>query len=169
MEQHNSDKLTGSYKKRPVFLTVLCIISLVGILFVFYSSSVKLFSLSYTENFFQKISSLGIQMAEPIDYGNFVYNTKIYHIINLIASLVCLAGVTAMWKLKKAGYFIYAVGELAPTVTFFILFGIFFHNPLMPFTFLLTAILMFVVAVAFLIMYTVNLKHMSWKKNITHF
>lgn len=161
MEQQNSDTLIGSPQKRPVFLTVLCILSLAGILFVIYSSSAKLFSLSNTESFFQKMGSLGIPMLETIDYEKFIYFTKIYHIINLIASLVCLAGVITMWKLKKAGYFIYAAGELTPTFTFFILFGNFFHNPLMSFTFLITAILMFIVTIVFLIMYAVNLKHMS--------
>jgi hypothetical protein len=86
---------------------------------------------------------------------------KILLIVKLISALVCLGGVLLMWNLKKIGYFIYTIGEISPTIVFTILFWNTTNNPFSSFIYWINSFVMAIAAVAFIIMYSSQLKHMS--------
>jgi len=148
-------------KKRPTFLLVLCILSFAGIGFVLLSSFITLFSYSSSLATFERYGSEFNNLLGGTDIAQMMALTRIRTIINIIAALVCLAGVLMMWNLKKAGYYIYIVGEIAPFIISTILFWNSYNNPFLSFVFWISTILSLIFALAFTIMYGVNLKHMS--------
>jgi hypothetical protein len=153
MEQQNLNPI-GETKKRPQFLTVLCILSFVGIGIALIGGIYNLMTFSSTIALMQGTSGffggeLGNAVDMLIEWGQTVY------IINIVASLICLAGVFMMWNLKKTGYFIYIIGEIAPAIASFALLGGF--GPLG--TMAMVGGLIF--PIAFIVMYGLNLKHMS--------
>ena len=115
---------------RPAFLTVLCILSYIGCGLAIISSLLQL--------------STSILIA----------------VLSLAASLICLLGVIQMWKLKKMGFYIYLVGEIAPLVITFATIGFAsmfsFEGGIMA---LMTAF-MSIFPILFIILYAINLKHM---------
>jgi len=60
-----------------------------------------------------------------------------------------------MWKLKKTGFYIYVIGEIAPVILPFVLFGGFGVLGTM------ALVMGLIFPIAFIIMYALNLKHMS--------
>ncbi|GAB4140719.1 MAG: hypothetical protein Fur0041_15930 [Bacteroidia bacterium] len=169
MEQ-NTNPAAGA-AKRPTFLTVLCILTFVGVAFSLYSS----FS-NYSEA--KKMATeMGPSVSEMIDQsagadslgeagkelaksmanailGHLDWN-KIatgYLIIGLL-NIVVLAGAAMMWMLKKMGFYIYAVGELAQVVVLFATIGGAIGGVM--------GIVSGIFAVLFIILYALNLKHMK--------
>jgi hypothetical protein len=161
MEPQSEEPIVEDKMKRPVFLTVLCILSFIGIVFVIITSLINVFTPSDSQKMLEKMGPMANSILASMDYDKYFYYTEINNYVSLIAAFICLMGVLMMWKLKRAGYFIYALGEITPPVIVFILFSDFFSNPLLSFAFMVSSVLMSLVAVAFLIMYSVNLKHMS--------
>jgi len=154
MEQQNLDPLAET-KKRPTFLTVLCILSFVGIGIGFISALYSLLTFSATTEI---INTYGSAM-ENSPFGGMVDTLakwgQTLYTIQMVANLICLAGVLMMWNLKKTGYFVYIVGEIAPAIASFALMG--GYGPLG--TLAMVSGLIF--PVAFIIMYGLNLKHMK--------
>jgi hypothetical protein len=150
-----------SNQKRPDFLTVLCILSFVGVGIVAFSSIINfLLNLNSTSNSIFHGSEFDTVVNEP----NMMYlfhMKKILLIVKLISALICLGGVLLMWNLKKIGYFIYTIAEISPTVVFTILFWNITINPFSSFIYWINSFVMAIAAVAFIIMYSTQLKHMS--------
>lgn len=151
--------------QRPLFLTILCILSFagIGINLIYYIYSYFSFSQ-------QQVSGLDFLGAfNPMikTMLSFVKFIKWSIILNIIFNLVCLLGVFLMFRLNKKGYFAYIVGELAPVVMMFI--GYFkFQSVIrmmpseastllsLPFFVLMASI-----AILFVVLYGLNLKHMK--------
>lgn len=150
-------------KERPVFLTVLCILSFTGNGLVIMGSAFALIWWKFFLPFLQlameqdgihldnpAIASLwGTRFFEIFDYLPLVY------IVTFAAAIFNLYGVVLMWKLKRSGFYIYAVTELLPHLVTIVVFtmvlgGIGFGLSLMN----------FIIPVAFVIMYGANLKYM---------
>ena len=154
MEQQNMNPVAET-KKRPSFLTVLCILSFVGIGIGIISAVYSLITFSATTELINQYGSamenspLGGMVDTLVKWGQTLYT------IEIVANLICLAGVLMMWKLKKNGYFIYIVGEIAPAIATFALMG--GYGPLG--TFMMVSGLIF--PIVFIILYGLNLKHMS--------
>lgn len=132
--------------KRPTFLTVLCILSFVGI-----ALSV-IFGL---KNYFDATS-----MAANTELNDFVAMfgmdsaamAKSYLIVTLL-NLLVLAGVWMMWKQKKMGFFMYLIGEGAQAIVPFVIIGGTVAGT--------QSLVMAIFAGVFIVMYALNLKHMS--------
>ena len=154
MEQQNMNPVAET-KKRPSFLTVLCILSFVGIGIGIISALYSLITFSATTELINQYGSamenmpFGGMVDTLVKWGETLYT------IQIVANLICLIGVLMMWKLKKTGYFIYLVGEVAPAIASFALMG--GYGPLG--TLAMVSGLIF--PIAFIIMYGLNLKHMS--------
>jgi len=86
--------------------------------------------------------------------------TTLLGILNLVAALVCLLGVIQMWKLKKMGFYIYLVGEIAPLAISFATIGFAGMFNLAGGIMAMAVALGFFFSLAFIIMYAINLKHM---------
>jgi hypothetical protein len=144
-------------KKRPGFLTVICILSFVGIGLAILSSIYSVMTLPFTINTLRSnpvVSMFGMNLEEYLPrletYGKLVYS------ISILANFACLVGVIMMWKLKKMGFYLYSFFEILPVILSIVLLGnaggIFGQ---------LGLVFAFLFPIAFIIMYAVNLKHMN--------
>ena len=120
-----------SAKLRPKLLTVLCILSFVGI-------AISL--IGYFNSYYQYVEMQALNASSFIVMAGF--------------ELIILAGVILMWKLRKTGFYIYLSGKLISLAYPFLsgtvdtVLGIF----------LLPAIIL---GLAFIILYASQLKYMS--------
>lgn len=154
-------------KKRPTFLTVLGILSFIGIGFAVIGGIWNMLTLESSKQLMTSLGNmseeldasgaLGGAMNEVmegvkklLDWGYVIYS------IQIIAALICLVGVLQMWKLKKIGYYIYIVGEILPAIATFVLIGGF--GPLGGMVAMLASLIF---PILFIILYGLNLKHMS--------
>jgi len=173
MEQQNVNTILPpmdtTMKRRPTFLTVLCILSFVGIGLVVISSlyNVIIYSGDTVKNSLEQASQILQQSNNP--FGNFIQNPDEYisamftmNLVNLISAMVCLVGVIMMWKLKKLGFFIYTVAELASPIIAMILSGrIGMGSAFFASFMVVIMVISLIFALAFVIMYAVNLKHLT--------
>jgi hypothetical protein len=148
--------------KRPTFITVLCILSFVGIGFSLIGGIMNYFTYSAmatTGDLFGGMAGAGGEemgaamnsMADALgmDYGKMATSALVTALLNV----PLLLGVIMMWKQKKTGFYIYAASELIQAICPIIIVGGLAGG--------VTAIFMIVFAIAFIVMYGVNLKHMS--------
>jgi len=117
--------------KRPVFITVLCILTFIG------SGLGLLFSLLGVVAA-GALESMTESLPIPIDMGDGIVKT----IITLLLYGGSLYGAISMWNLKKLGFYIYAIAQVVLLIMGF-------------------GILSLLFTAAFIIMYGVNLKHME--------
>ncbi len=167
MEQTNTGAAmpTG----RPQFLKVLCILSFIGTGLGFLSglwgwwSNHLLAAAGGMDGMMGAMggSEAGDKMAESMstmtsafgmgpDY--FAHQAMSSLIVGLL-NVVVFSGVMMMWKQKKTGFYIYTVGQIAQIIVPFVVVGGLLGG--------LSGVMMGIFGVAFIIMYGVNLKHMS--------
>jgi hypothetical protein len=145
-------------KKLPAFLKILCILSFVGIgvylvTYIFGYIYVKTLiedSRLLNEAFGEGSDvSITLKDSEPL-----MKNGILYNILSMVGCIICLVGVIMMWKLKKVGFYIYIVGEIAPMALPFILLGGF--GALSGFSLVLG-----IIPIIFIALYALNLKHLE--------
>jgi hypothetical protein len=166
-----SDFLDESFQpapaKRPVFLTVLCILSFVGCGLYFFSAVYGILTAETQRQTYRMMNTMGDEQAIP----GFV--TEMYQAmeknhgwillgqyLSLVNVLLCLLGVILMWRLRKTGFYVYAFAQLIPFVTLFMMISSFSDVPMLGAITIVTSSINVVLAAAFVIMYGVNLKHM---------
>lgn len=156
MEQTNMD--AGVPAKRPTFLTVLCILTFVGGGISLIMNIMSYFTYSaMAASGGDMLSDLGAQGEQVeaamsmlgLDPAKMATSALIVAILNVVV----LAGALMMWKLKKVGYYIYLVGELVQAVIPVIVIGGLAGG--------MSVIFMGIIAIVFIILYGLNLKHMS--------
>lgn len=156
-----ADELADSKpkSKRSTFLTVLCILSFIGIGYGIISSAISYFTFDTIMESFE----MGMdQMEQAEEEANSAFlsgmlemaeasmeHGKTLNLVTFIANLICLIGVLRMWKLRRNGFYIYAVGELAPGIVTGLLLG------------WIAGILGLILAVVMVALYAVNLKEMN--------
>lgn len=126
-------------KKRPVFLTIICIISFVGV------------GYSVIKAFLAIIRMFTSYRGSSMIFSKFGF----IQFSNIIFALLCLVGVLLMWKLKKSGFFIYLIGEVIPLILPLILIPQSIKYGL------IYSIGGFLISAAFIVMYSLNLKHLK--------
>ncbi|MBA7540386.1 hypothetical protein ES705_32683 [subsurface metagenome] len=157
-QAENVEQQQPATKERPTFLTVLCILSFIGVGFVVISNIVALIGggvskaiMESSEEVMQAMEAVeevpGMESATKI-----VSNASTMAAINIIAALVVLVGVLMMWSLKKTGYYIYIVGEIAPVIALIVLGGLLGG---------FMAIFSSFIAILFIVLYGLNVKHMA--------
>ena len=111
--------------KRPVFLTVLCILTFIGAGYGVISGLIGIYTMGAMEDL--RTSLLTPEAFGGDDFGMDLENmyrwSKIAQLLALAGSIFCLGGALFMWNLKKFGYFIYVLGQILPIV------GAFFVAP----------------------------------------
>ncbi len=163
--ENNTQQVTEvtEIKARPEFLTTLCILSYVGIGYSFISTVTNFFTQGMQKQLMEKSLEMNANnpkgnplsfMMDPVMQNRAMEYATTSNVVNIICLLICLAGVLLMWKLKKKGYFIYIAGEIFPCIFSFVIFA---GSPFG--TFIATICSIF--AITFIILYGVNLKHMS--------
>jgi hypothetical protein len=143
--------------KRPQFITVLCILTWVGCGIGLIMSIVGWMGARAAGAMMDVAGSMadaqgmenmpGMQEAmNALKYANILL------IIGVVGTLLCLFGSIQMWKLKKTGFYIYVVGELAPAIATMVLMGGMAGA---------MGIVGLIVPILFVVLYGMNLKHMN--------
>lgn len=149
----------ASSGQRPGFLKVLCILSFIGtgigliwgIMNYFTYKAAASLSEGIMEGAGDAREAMDAAMgAMGIDMGAMATSTLIVALLNI----VIFFGVLQMWKMKKTGFYIYTAGQVISIIVPFAMVGggalggmMLFMGAIFP--------------IAFIIMYGLNLKHMS--------
>lgn len=147
-------------KQRPVFLTVLCILTFSGTGLIIIVSLFSIVVMGQLESVMEDFNETYIELDSKTDLGNSYRWTKISYILNIVGSLLCLVGALIMWKLRKYGYYIYIVGQVLPLIGTFMVMNSMFSGNFGEFT-IFSSIFSMIFPVVFIIMYGLNLKHMK--------
>lgn len=145
-ETTQSTETTAGAAKRPVFLTVLCILSFIaaGFAILGYITAITLMGAA--------TAALGAMegmegMGEITSTGPSAGMTWAYIIVGFVTTIVALLGVIKMWKLKKQGFMMYAGASVVSMIMGIVYSGF--------------GIAAVIIPIAFIVMYYLNVKHMS--------
>ena len=166
-------ELTGfdeTVKHRPTFLTVICILPFIGSGYYLISGPFSYVTAP------QYVESLKVKKAEALSDpslqskknnkpwvkdmvssafdGLTVNNVQNSALVTIGSGLLCLIGAILMWRLRKAGFYLYLIGTLLSIVGTALIFKDYTALLLWP-------VVLFVIGLAFVIMYAVNLKYMK--------
>ncbi|MBA7695685.1 hypothetical protein ES703_104318 [subsurface metagenome] len=160
----------ASKNTRPTFLTVVCIISFIGLGMSVISNLVNMAFGTFSSAIYPLVQS-GFEEAlsnvEATDPAASVLVEQIFNSIlklfevmpllagiSLICALIALTGVILMWKLKKTGFYLYTVAKVILIFVPMILIGVNIISTI-------AAISGFFVAAIFITLYALNLKAMK--------
>lgn len=110
--------------ERPQFLKVLCILTWVACGLMFLSSLSGLFmqpSLEEQQNQIEKMRELSPEAADKMEAALSSQSGSertMNAVLNLVSVLLSAYGAVMMWKLKKAGFYVYILGEVLPYLGF---------------------------------------------------
>jgi hypothetical protein len=154
--------------KMPVFLKVLCILTFVS---CGLSLLTTIYGLTIGDNLRESVMqmqqvSTGSGELDKMAAGmeanlaEMEKWTKYGHYLMLGNIALTLTGALMMWQRKKMGFFIYVFGQILPIISVIGSYSAMKNIPFMGVGVLIGAIFTVLFAVAFVIMYGVNLKHM---------
>ena len=153
------EQAINNSEKRSQFLTVLCILTMVGCclsvvwnIYVYYSIIVSEMSLENMVKSDGNTYGLMTGIQEVIKKA--IDNALLNLVIGILFSIICFYGAMKMWKLKKSGFFIYSIGEITPPIAFFFLTG---SGPIAGF--LVVEGLLF--SIVWVVLYAINFKHLN--------
>jgi len=166
MEQNqNADLLTHPPKRSETLnvLTILtiigCCISYLGAFWGFYTTSPAQYEKRHND-LEQAVEKAGGALGKFSEESLRMFEkSRDYRMILLLSAIVfttfCLIGALQMRKLKKSGYPIYVIGELAPFVVSAVLIGFSFAGGI-------ALIFSMVFAILFVILYSVQRKNLVY-------
>lgn len=154
MEQTNNG---GETAKRPVFLTVLCILSFIaaGFAILGYITVLGLMgAASVAVSGMESMSSeMGGEMGEAMSAAMAatpgVGLTWAYIIVGFLTTIVGLFGVIKMWKMNKSGFMLYTGATVVSLIMGIVYSGF------------AASIVGIVISAAFIVMYGLNMKHLK--------
>ena len=110
--------------KRPQLLTVLCVLSFIMCAFTIISTVVSIAqdSPESHQRSVEQIRTINPAMADQMEDTFLMMESNTYlklsPYINLVFMLGSFLGVMLMWKLNKKGFYIYAVAEILPYISY---------------------------------------------------
>jgi hypothetical protein len=130
-ETNNS---TGQFTQRPLFLTVLCVLTFLGSIagiavnikgYLNAPAEVEKISSGAAKSQLKNLFSGGDNAAtELVKIGNLnVGNYEKFSIGCIAAYLLCFIGSVLMFKLKRTGFYSFTLGTFFMVITHFLLFG----------------------------------------------
>jgi hypothetical protein len=151
--------------KFPSFLKVLCILTFIGAGFGLITALSGIFTLDSSIATLERSQETLRGSHNPL--GNFsgqIQSMKKYgqisNILTILANALCLVGALLMWKLKKIGYFAYLAGSLSAFVPLYLLNSS-NNEGMMGVIMGIVFIIQIMLIIAFIIMYTINFKHLK--------
>lgn len=135
--------------RRSMFLTVLCILTWVG-------SGILMLYHAYMYLMMANAASLLSRFGDAKSL-NWVL---MLHLVGIVAPLFTITGAIVMWRLKKIGFVVYAIGQLAPVLLSFYI-AIYLTGQTGSSEVLFSMILPNVIPIGFLIMYATRLYEMK--------
>lgn len=156
------DYLQGSYvatQQMPQAINILSILSFIGSAFQIISGIVSYFILPFSVKSVGETRALEktremkpfsgfLKWSTESTLRQYEYRVPVL-IVTIVAALICVWGIWQMRKLKKAGFTIYALGELAFPVFIAVVIDIW------------SSLFGFVVAVVFILLYYFQRKHLT--------
>ena len=138
---------------RPVFLTVLCILSFIaaGLALLGYITLITVMgAVTAGASALEGMSAeAGAAMSQAVSTGPSAAMTWAYIIIGFVTVLVSLFGVIKMWKLQKMGFFLYVGATVVSIIMSLVYSG--FAGGMMSIIF----------GALFIVLYGLNLKHLK--------
>lgn len=159
--------------KRPQFLTVLCILTWIMSGIMFLSTVNSILNKPSPEQQAEQIAKMESVSPEAAASMEAAFQkmdetpTIIYNLATIVAIALSVLGAIMMWQLKKAGFFVYLIGELLPYIGLLIVGTTAFDmmsTILKMDVSVLMAIsigIMLLIDGVFIAMYAANLKHMK--------
>lgn len=156
-------------KDRPTFLTIVCILSFIGLGLSIFNKFISLITIKSIE-YFQPLIKEGFD--EAISSGGLTYNMEVFftriqtdlfdyfdHLpailgMGLAFAILALIGVVLMWQMKRLGFYMYVAGRLLVVFSHIMICGGNF------FAAIVSASDGFFVAV-FIVLYAMNFKHLN--------
>ncbi|GAB5418819.1 MAG: hypothetical protein Crog4KO_02010 [Crocinitomicaceae bacterium] len=148
-------------QKRPVFLTVLCILTWVGSGFSLLSGLIGL------------ITGPGEEYAEIMNtpdasgmldglasFEDFLFWSNVSNGVGIGVAILCILGAVFMFQQKKMGFFLYTGGSIIGVIIAAVAMNV-LMPPMLAWVGYIMVVLSGVISAAFIIMYAVNLKHMN--------
>lgn len=137
---------TNPEVRRPLFLTVLCILTWVGsgTMFLYY---IYIF---WGAAFFADKFAGGTNISSWLN---------LTLVVGLIAQLFTIAGAVFIWNLRKWGFVIYTIGELVPSLMSIYMYAFMLNTTGAGLVF---AFIPAVIPIGFVVMYALHLKYMRW-------
>ncbi len=167
MSDFIDDSFVEAPRKRPVFLTVLCILTFVSCGLTFLTAGFGILMGGQQQGSMKTFQRLQQNQDMPELFDGIVNATEkaqewtvLSNYLSLGNVLICFAGAMLMWKLKKAGFFIYIFGQVLPFVSLYGIYSSYQNVPIMGVAVLIGAFVGALFAIGFIIMYGVNVKHM---------
>lgn len=160
MEETNNTTIVAA--KRPTFLTVLCILSFVGIAFSLIGGIMNYFTYSAMASSGNPFGGMGGKMGEQMEqamsgameaFGMDPGKMAMSALVVALLNIPILIGVLMMWKQKKMGFYIYTAFELIQAAVPFIIVGGLAGG--------LSGVTSAIIGIVFIVLYGINLKHMS--------
>ena len=126
-------------KARTTFVTVLCILSFIGIGLGIISNTFSLVmpqpDPSELEEAQAQIQDMSDEMGEDSPFGGLMENlfsagsaamehAKTLALVGLVGEVLCLVGVLRMWNMRKSGFVPYLIGEWGPGIISIVLIGL---------------------------------------------
>jgi hypothetical protein len=162
-------------KKRPTFLLVLCILTFVASGFGVIMGLVNLTGVNDVESAMRNASvgadPFSQSFLDGIDIEGMQKIQDLVNILSLVASVLCLAGALIMFNLKKLGFVPYVLGQAAAIYSAYLSVGLFQKmsdafpvqamGDMMSMMGGFTLVFSIIIAIGFIIMYGVNLKHLK--------
>ena len=155
---------------RPTFLTVICIISFVGLGLSIINNLFSIAFGAFSSTFYPFIQDGMEQALNEVSASDpaasafmeqiFSSVLKVFEVMPILASIglalaiVALVGVIMMWNLKKTGFYLYSGAKVIMIFYPMILIGVNFITTI-------AALSGFVVAAVFITMYALNLRSMK--------
>ncbi|MFT7615166.1 MAG: hypothetical protein ACI9J3_004156 [Parvicellaceae bacterium] len=157
IETLDADEQNVSPKKKPTFLKVLCVLSFIsgGLMLVF--SILALLLEGTVVGMLEQLADQTRTIEEEMTFQHIIDNYKFTFLLSLFGSLVSLLGVFLMFNLSKIGFHIYTVAQIAMIA----LPPIMTETPKEIDSGIFGIVLGSIGAVAFVVMYSLNLKHMK--------
>ena len=167
------EQTTTEGPKRPGFLKVLCILSFIGTGLGLVMGIMSWWTYNAAAKLMGDMGDMGSEMGDALSeagaeggvaMGDAMSSSMAMlgmdpakqatsALIVALLNVVIFAGAFMMWNLKKTGFYIYTLGQIASIAVPFIIVGGLMGGAM--------AMVGSVFAIAFIIMYGVNLKHMS--------
>jgi hypothetical protein len=143
--------------KRPQFITVLCILTWIGCGVGLITALMGWWAVRAAGAMMDMAGSMadakGVEnMPGMSEAMNAMKYANIILIVSVIGTLLCLFGSIQIWKLKKSGFFIYAIGEIAPPIATMVLMGGMAGG---------LGIFGLILPIVFIVLYGLNLKHLK--------
>ena len=137
---------TAEAGKRPMFLTVICILSFIGAGFGILGYVTIMLAMGVATAAVGSMEGLeGISAAASA--GPSAGMTWAYIIVGFLTTVVALFGVIKMWKLNKQGFMLYAGANAVSVIMGIVYSGFGIGGMIMP--------------IVFIVMFYLNLKHMK--------